>query len=250
MAGQWEHLHGKRDGVAGRATIFGQRVGAVQGRARAGPGITPVVSEVETIPEPSVRAGAGVAKIGPELLVQLARSDQKLPFKEGDQILIKRWDENRTVFYWQTNVAKISGQGYLTFSSPGTGMTVQQRKSHRVSAAIPLSFAIIAAADAQLNGEKVPEVMSQNISVGGLFFEQGLLLTVGDKLEIQFHLPSSEPVHAVGWVVRCEPISVDERSLHSVAVEFLQIDEMDQFRLLEFGPTTRTQPLKRKSKAN
>jgi len=40
-------------------------------------------------------------------------------------------------------------------------------------------------------------------------------------------------VHAVGWVVRCEPISVDKRPLHSVAVEFLQIDETNQFRLME-----------------
>ncbi len=120
--------------------------------------------------------------------------------------------------------------GLLTLSRLDAGMTIQQRKSYRVSAAIPLSFTIIDAADAQLNGEKVPRVMSQNISVGGVFFEQGLLLTVGDKLEIQFHMPSSDSVHAVGWVVRCDPISVDERSLHSVAVEFLQIDET---RLLE-----------------
>ena len=174
-----------------------------------------------------------MAKIGPELVVQLARPDQKLPFKEGNQILLRHWDEDRVVYYWQTDVAKISGKGYLTFSTLGTGMTVQQRKFSRLSAAIPLSFTIIDAADAQLNGEKVSEVISQNISVAGLFFEQGLLLTVGDKLEIQFHMPSSETVHAVGWVVRCEPISVDKRPLHSVAVEFLQIDEDDQFRLLE-----------------
>ena len=73
-------------------------------------------------------------------------------------------------------------------------MTIQQRKSPRVSGAIPLSYTIIDAADIQLNGEKVPEVISQNISMGSVFFEQGLLLTVGDKLELQLHLPSSEPV--------------------------------------------------------
>ncbi len=181
-----------------------------------------VVSITHNLSEP---LAATVEKICPELLVQLARPDQKLPFKEGNQILIRHWDEDRIVYYWQTNVAKISGQGYLTFSVPGTGITVQQRKSYRVCAAVPLSFTIIDAADAQLNGEKVPEVMSRNISVGGLLFEQGLLLTAGDKLEIQFHMPSSETVRAVGWVVRCEPINVDERPLHSVAVEFLQIDE-------------------------
>ncbi len=174
-----------------------------------------------------------VAKLGPELLVQLARPDQTLPFKEGDQILTKHWDEDQTSYYWQTDVAKISNQGYLTLTTPGQGMTVHQRAFPRVSAAIPLSFTIIDAADSQLNGEKIPKIMSQDISMGGVFFEQGLLLTVGDKLETQFHMPFSKPVHAIGLVVRCEPISVDKRPLHSVAVEFLQIDEDDQFRLLE-----------------
>ncbi len=54
---------------------------------------------------------ATVAKIGPELLVQLVRPDQKLPFREGDQILIKHWDEDRGVYFWQANVVKIAGQG-------------------------------------------------------------------------------------------------------------------------------------------
>ncbi len=176
---------------------------------------------------------ATVAKIGPELLVRLARPHQKLPFQEGDQVLIKHWDEDRVVYYWQANVAKIASQGHLTLSTLEAGMTIQQRKSCRVSAAILVSFTIIDAADAQLNGEKVSEVMSQNISVGGLFFKQGLLLTVGDKLELRLHLPSSEPVYAVGWVVRCEPISVDKRPLHATAIEFLLIDQTNQFRLME-----------------
>jgi len=176
---------------------------------------------------------ATVAKVGPKLVVQLARPHQKLSFKEGDQVLIKYWDEDRIAYYWKVYVTNVSSVGYLTLSTLGAGMTIQQRKSYRVSAAIPLSFTIIDAADAQLNGEKVPRVMSQNISVGGVFFEQGLLLTVGDKLELRLHLPSSEMVRAVGWVVRCEPINVDERSLHSVAVEFFQIDKTNQFRLME-----------------
>ena len=175
---------------------------------------------------------ATVAKIGPELVVQLLRPDQTFFSKEGDQVLIKYWNQDRVAYYWQANVTGCSSLGSLTLSILDDGVKIQQRISYRVSAAIPLSFTIIDAADTQLNGEKVSEVMSQNISVGGLFFEQELLLSVGDKLELQLHLPFSEPVHAVGWVVRCEPINVDERPLHSVAVEFLQIDEMDQFLLM------------------
>ena len=176
---------------------------------------------------------ATVATVGPDLVVQLTRLDQKLPFKEGDQVLIKYWNEDRAVYCWQAHVAKIAGQGYLTLSPLGDGMTIQQRQSYRVASAIPLSFIIIDAADTQLNGEKVSGVVSQNVSVGGVFFEQGFQLTVGDKLELQLDFPSSEPVHAVGWVVRCKPVSVDGRSLLSVAIEFLPTDEMNQYRLME-----------------
>ena len=177
--------------------------------------------------------GATVKKIGLELVVQLARLDQKLLFKEGDQVLIKYWNQDHVVYCWQAHVAKIADQGQLTLSPLGDGMTIQQRQSYRVAAAIPLSFIIIDAADTQLNGEKVSGVVSQNVSVGGVFFEQGLQLTVGDKLELQLDFPSSEPVHAVGWVVRCKPVSVDGQSLLSVAIEFLPIDEMNQIRLME-----------------
>jgi len=176
---------------------------------------------------------ATVVKIGPELVVQLARANQKLPFKQGNQVLIKYWAEDRIAYFWQVNVMNCSRLGHLTFSTLGAGMTIQQRKSYRVPAAIPVSFTIIDASDIQLNGEKVSEVMSQDISEGGLLLEQRLLLTVGDKLELQLHFPSSEPVYAVGWVVRCEPISVDKRPLHTTAIEFLLIDQTNRFRLLE-----------------
>jgi len=176
---------------------------------------------------------ATVAQVGQELVVQLARPHQKLPFQQGDRVRIKYWDEERIAYFWQANVTNVSSLGHLTFSTSGAGMTIQQRKSCRVSAAIPVSFTIIDASDIQLNGEKVSEVMSQNFSVSGVCVEQGLLLTVGDKLELQLHFPSSEPVHAVGWVVRCERISVDKRPLYSVAIEFLQIDKTSQFRLME-----------------
>jgi len=63
---------------------------------------------------------ATVATVVPELVVHLARADQQSPFKEGDQVLIKYWDEDRVVYYWQANVAKIAGPGKFTFSMPGS----------------------------------------------------------------------------------------------------------------------------------
>ncbi len=113
---------------------------------------------------------ATVAQVGQELVVQLARPHQKLPFQQGDQVRIKYWDEDRIAYYWKVNVTNVSSVGFLTLSTLGAGMTIQQRKSYRVSAAIPLSYTIIDAADAQLNGEKVPEVISQNISSGWRVF--------------------------------------------------------------------------------
>ncbi len=122
---------------------------------------------------------------------------------------------------------------YLTLSMLGVGMTVQQRKSYRISSAIPFSFTIIDAADAQLDGQEVSGARTQNIGVGGLLFESQLPLTVGDKLELCLRHPS-KPVNAVGWVVRCEAApSAGRVELNSVAVEFIHIDDEDQYRLLE-----------------
>ena len=75
----------------------------------------------------SAPLAATVAKIGPELLVQLAKPHQKLPFKEGDGILIKHWDEDRIAYYWQANVKNCSNLGYLTLSILDAGMIIQQR---------------------------------------------------------------------------------------------------------------------------
>ena len=86
-----------------------------------------VVSITHNLSDP---LAATVAKIGPELLVQLARPDQKLPFKEGDQILVQYWNEDLVAYYWQANVTKIAGQGRLTLSPLATGMTIQKRQSN------------------------------------------------------------------------------------------------------------------------
>ena len=59
---------------------------------------------------------ATVGQVGPELVVQLARPHQKLPFKERDEVLIKYWDEDRIVYYWQANVKNCSSVGYLTLN--------------------------------------------------------------------------------------------------------------------------------------
>jgi hypothetical protein len=51
---------------------------------------------------------------------------------------------------------------------------------------------------------------------------------------MKLHLPDSQPVNAVGWVVRSEPVEQPRKNLTSVAVQFLQQEEQDQIRLVNF----------------
>ncbi|MCK5352446.1 hypothetical protein KAJ77_07695, partial [bacterium] len=57
---------------------------------------------------------------------------------------------------------------------------------------------------------------------------------LGDRLEIDLHLTPSQFVNAVGWVVRSEAVERDRKSLHSVAMEFLQLEGEEQNQLLLF----------------
>ena len=179
---------------------------------------------------------ATVAEISSTAIrLRLVRSVSILPFRDGDQVLIKYWDEGSVAYYWEADVVSVEGPGNkdLTLSMLGVGMSVQQRKSYRISSAIPFSFTVIDAADAKLDGQKVSDATTQNVSVGGLLFETQLPLTVGDKLEVSLRHRST-PVNGVGWVVRCETAqSAGKAALNSVAVEFFHIDDEDQYRLLE-----------------
>ena len=51
---------------------------------------------------------------------------------------------------------------------------------------------------------------------------------------MNLHLTPSQFVNAVGWVVRSEEAELDGKSLHAVAMEFLQVEAGDQNRLLLF----------------
>ncbi|MDA2926383.1 hypothetical protein MYX78_03970 [Acidobacteria bacterium AH-259-G07] len=51
-------------------------------------------------------------------------------------------------------------------------------------------------------------------------------------MNLQLHSP--EQVNASGWVVRSERIERDGKYLNSVGVQFLQLEEQDQIRLVDF----------------
>ncbi len=171
-----------------------------------------------------------------EIWLELARPTSQNLFQEGEGVRIKYWDEGAVVYYWDAQIINItpSGKRHVAISIHDKGVTVQRRKSPRVSVQIPFWFTVIDAADSELIGKKVVDSQTENISVGGLLFKSALLLQAGDKLEINLYLPPSRPLNAVGWVVRSNPFALDGKPLNLVALEFLQMEEEEQCHLLEF----------------
>ena len=171
-----------------------------------------------------------------EIWLELARPTSQKRFREGETVRIKYWDEGAVVYYWDAEIINItpSGKRHVAISIHDKGVTVQRRRSPRLSLHIPFWFTVIDAADSELVGQKVVDSHTENISVGGLLFKTRLLLQAGDKLEMYLDCPPSPPLNAVAWVVRSNPFELDGEHLNLVALEFLQMEEEEQCQLLEF----------------
>ena len=171
-----------------------------------------------------------------ETWLELSRPASQPPFQEEERVLIKYWDEGAIVYCWEANVIKIAGPTYqhVAIAIRGHGITVQQRRAYRVESAIPFSFSVIYASEPALIGQKILRAKTQNISVAGMRFETSLGLKAGDKLEMNFRLPATQKVNAVGWVVRTEAVGQNGNSLNSVALKFLQVNEENQMQLMDF----------------
>jgi len=185
--------------------------------------------------KPSAELAATVTQISPEQIdFELLRSTSERSFREGDRVRVKYWEE--AVYYFDSQILTVSGSAdeQVSISRPREGISVQRRKAVRVRVPIPFSLTVITAAKTELVGETVPDCRTQNISLGGLKFETNLPLALGDRLEIDLHLTPSQSVNAVGWVVRSEAIEHDGKSLHSVAMEFLQLEAKEQNQFLLF----------------
>lgn len=51
---------------------------------------------------------------------------------------------------------------------------------------------------------------------------------------MNLHFTESQSVKALGWVVRSEPVEGKGEGLSLVGVEYLQLEERDQVKLLKF----------------
>ena len=172
--------------------------------------------------KPVEEHAAEVIKVSPDgIWLGLFRPTTELPFREGEKVRIKFWEE-QTVYYFDSKVVTVSGASnqHLSIARPSEGVSVQRRRAFRVAAEVPFSFTVIDASETDLKGRKVTSVETQDLSVSGLSFHTSLPLRMGDKLEIKLqlsssvnpHKPSSESVSASGWVVRSEPDEQDEES--------------------------------------
>lgn len=187
---------------------------------------------------------ATVATVSPRSLsLELSGPLSETPFQSGERVWIKYWDEGSVVYRWEAQVVKIHGPGNrkVDLSIASKKVTTQRRKSYRVRVQVPLSGTVIDAGDTALIGAKLLDCKTNNISVAGLAFDTKLPLQVGDKLELNLELPSSEKLNAVGWVVRSDSVKRKEykgtiivRDINSIAVEFLQPEAKEQTQLLHF----------------
>ena len=153
--------------------------------------------------KPSTEMAATVLRISSEqVYLELTRPTSQRSFQEGERVRIKYWNEQE-VYYFDSDILRVFGFSHqqLAISRPSEGVAVQRRKAYRVRKAVPFSFTVIEAAEAHLIGEKIDQSRTENLSVGGLAFDTDLPLRLRDKLEINLHLPSSQAVNAVAWVV-------------------------------------------------
>ncbi len=187
---------------------------------------------------------ATVTTVSPRrLALELSGPRSEPPFQSGERVWIKYWDEGSVVYRWEAKVVRTHGPGNrivdLTITSKK--VATQRRKSYRVRVKILLSGTVIDAGDTELIGARILDCKTKNISVAGLAFDTKLPLQVGDKLELNLELPSSEKLNAVGWVVRADAVKRKEykgtiivSDINSIAVEFLQPEAKEQTQLLNF----------------
>ena len=180
-----------------------------------------------------------------EICLEIARPQAQLPFREGEPVRVIYWDETGIVYCWKAFVARSTGADnrYVAVNLRDTGLTLQRRRAYRLSASIPFSFTVMDSVHKDLVG-RVFKANTQNVSEGGLAFDTELRLAVGDKLELDLHLPESESLPSVAWVLRCEPgteTSSGDRST-LIALKFLQLSDEEQLRLLRFLTTAARDP--------
>ena len=198
------------------------------------PGPIPTTGLVVSIQAKSgeVVAATVVFHSAKEIKVKLARTPSQAPFQSSEEVRIKYWDEGTVAYHWNGEVLEVDGDREMTIAVQDRGIAVQRRRAYRAALEVPLTITVMDAADAALEPGTTVSGRTENVSTGGLLFETDLPLGIGDKVEIRLEFTSSDQVSAVGWVVRATPVEQSEESRRAIALEFLQIEEDEQSRML------------------
>ncbi len=175
---------------------------------------------------------------GDKVVLELATPDSPFSFEKGQRVQIKYWREE-TLYCWDAEVVKASGNQFVTLLISDSGVSLNQRKFLRVPLSLPFSFTVVAPAKSQTRGQRFDDCQTQEISLGGLGFRTPVSLSVGDRLDIDLQLSSLQQANALGWVVRCEPRVYEGKRINFVGMQFLQTDE-EQIKLLDFLSGFRT----------
>jgi len=169
-----------------------------------------------------------------QIWLTIPRPGQSLPVGTGDCVQLKYWDEGSTIYGWSAKIVEVGPEDRsVALSIEDQDLNIQRRKAYRVRAQIPLSITIIASKEEKLTGQRLAQLTTENLTIGGLLFRTDLPLAVGDKLELQLDGGSLGKISALGWVIRTEPGKETDPE-HSVAVQFLQLEDSDQHQLSEF----------------
>lgn len=200
------------------------------------PGPIPKTGLVISIQAKSKEAVAAtvISHSSSEIRVKLARPRSQVPFRSGERVRIKYWDEGTVAYYWEAKVLEVDGDQEMAISIHDTGVAVQRRRSYRLALRVPFTMTVIDAADPALECGTTVRGRTENISIAGLLFETDLPLSIGDRVEINLQFTQSDQVSALGWVVRASPDQGKGESCSAIAVEFLQIDEEEQSQMLDF----------------
>ena len=175
---------------------------------------------------------ATVTKIsGDEVILELATPDSPSSFEKGQRVQIKYWREE-TLYCWDAEVIKERNNQLVTLLISDTGVSLNQRKFHRVPLSLPFSFTVVGPAKSQTRGQRFDNCQTQDISLGGLGFQTPVSLSVGDRLDIDLQLSPLQQANALGWVVRCESTVYEGKRMNLVGVQFLQTEE-EQIKLLD-----------------
>ncbi len=84
--------------------------------------------------------------------------------------------------------------------------------------------------------EESSDVLSEDVSAGGIQIISSEKLTLGSFIELKFSFPSPpSPVFAIGKIVRREEIRKNDQIKYSLGVKFTNISEKDRERINEYA---------------